>query len=790
MPRIHKAVVIGSGVMGMGIAAHLANVGISTLLLDLVPPELRDGDRASRNKLAATAKERMLKTKPSPLYSKDDLNLIRIGNIEDDLHQVSEADWVIEVIVENLQAKKDLLRKLEVHWRRGTIVSSNTSGVSIQAMAEGCSEEFRRHFLGTHFFNPPRYMKLMEIIPHPETDPGIVAFMREFSERTLGKGVVMAKDTPNFIANRIGTYGLMVTLDEMVKRELTVEQVDALTGSVLGRPKSATFRTLDLVGLDTFASVANNVYQQVSEDSEKAIFQLPAFLQQMVQNRLLGDKAGAGFYKKVKTEKGSELLALDYHTLEYRPKANVRFASLEAAKSAQSLKDKLRTLLYAQDPAGEFAWSITKKVLLYSAYNIPEIADDLVSIDQAMKWGFNWDLGPFELWDAIGVERSVSRMKEEGEKIPEWVDELVRSGTPSFYAQDHQRTLYFTVTGDRTAAPESERNINLKKLKEQKQTILSNSGASLIDLGDGVACLEFHSPHNAIGADIVHMVDRSLDEVSRNYKGLVIGNQGKNFCVGANLMMLLMEAQDENWFEIDQMVKAFQNMTMALKYFEKPVVSAPFGMTLGGGTEVCLPTCKIQASAETYMGLVEVGVGLIPGGGGNKELLLRHIEQVEMDGTIDLQPFVNRAFETIAMAKVSTSGKEARAMQLLSRADGMSVNQDHLLYDAKQSVLALSAAGYQRKHPKRIRVVGAPGHAVLKLGIYQMKCSGSISEHDEKIAKKLAAVLSGGDVPANTYVTEQYLLDLEREAFLSLCGEPKTQQRMQHMLLKGKPLRN
>lgn len=799
MPRIRKAVVIGSGVMGSGIAAHLANVGISTLLLDIVPTGITEEDRkkgwtedhpAFRNKLAAGAKEKMLQIKPSPLYSKEDIDFITVGNIEDHLHQAAEADWIIEVIVENLEAKQKLLQNLERFWKPGTIVSSNTSGVSIQAMVHACSHEFKKHFLGTHFFNPPRYMKLMEIIPHPETEPGIISFMQQFSEKVLGKGVVLAKDTPNFIANRIGTYGLLVALEEMIQREFTIEEVDELTGLVLGRPKSATFRTLDLVGLDTFASVASNVFNRVTDVSEKRCFQIPPFLQTMVQNRLLGDKTGGGFYKKVKTEKGSEILAIDYGTLQYRAKAKVKFAALESIKNIPSREEKLRSLLYSKDRAGEFVWTITKKMLLYSAGKIPEIADDIVAIDQAMKWGFNWEMGPFELWDMIGVERSVSRMKEEGDQIPGWVAEMLRAGIPSFYTSRQQQTLYFTMKGEQAAVPEPEQSINLSKLKEQKQTIFKNSGASLLDLGDGVACLEFHSPNNAIGGDIIQMVHRSLEEVSKNFLGLVIGNQGKNFCVGANLMMLLMEAQDENWFEIEQLVKDFQNMTMKLKYFEKPVVSAPFGMTLGGGTEVCLPTAKIQAAAETYMGLVEMGVGLIPGGGGNKELLLRMVQPMDIDGRVDLQPYVNRAFETIAMAKVSSSGKDAKSLGLLTDMDSMTVNKDYLLYDAKQSVLALHAMGYQPKQPKKLRVVGAPGLAVLKLGIYQMKCNGYISDHDEKMAKKLAHVLCGGDIAANSCVTEQYLLDLEREAFLSLCGEPKSQQRMEHMLLKGKPLRN
>lgn len=788
--KICKAAVIGSGVMGSGIAAHLANVGIMTYLLDIVPPGTMDKGQGSRNKLAQSAIEKMLKLKPSPLYSKEDARRIIPGNIEDDLHRVSEVDWVIEVVVEDLQVKKALFARLEPFWKPGTVVSSNTSGVSIHAMIEGCSPEFRKHFLGTHFFNPPRYMKLLEIIPNQDSDPEIVAFMRQFSERVLGKGVVMAKDTPNFIANRIGTYGLMVTLEEMVKNELTIEEVDALTGSVLGRPNSATFRTLDLVGLDTFTNVIQNVSKHVSDPAEKTVFTIPSFLSRMLENGWTGDKRGQGFYKKVKQPKGTDIFALDYRTAEYHPKSKVQLSSLERAKAALSLRERLQYLFSVKDKAGEFTWNITKRTLLYSAQKMGEIADDIVSVDEAMKWGFNWKLGPFELWDLIGVEKSVARMKAEGEQIPPFVQKLLESGKTSFYEKDEQQTLYFTIQGDLAKQPDSREVIQLDKLKAQNKMICQNNGASLLDLGDGVACLEFHSPNQAIGTDIIQMLYRSLDEVAKNYHGLVIASRGKNFCVGANLMRVLMEIQNGNWDEIDEMVKAFQNATLAIKYFGKPIVAAPYQMTLGGGTEICLPTAKIQAAAETYMGLVEVGVGLIPGGGGTKELLLRNLDQVDLDGKVDLQPYVNRTFETIAMAKVSTSAKEATTLGFLSSKDGIIVSQDFLLYDAKRAVLSLHEAGYQPKEPSPIRVVGTPGLAVLKTGIYHMKCNGYISEHDELIGKKLASVLSGGEIPANSYVTEEYLLDLEREAFLSLCGEPRTQERIQHMLLHGKPLRN
>jgi 3-hydroxyacyl-CoA dehydrogenase len=788
--KICKAAVIGSGVMGSGIAAHLANVGITTYLLDIVPSGEKDEDQKSRNRLAISAIEKMVKAKPSPLYAKEDAKRIIPGNIEDDLHRVSEVDWIIEVVVENLQVKKDLFARLEPYWKPGTVVSSNTSGVSIKQMIEGCTPAFRSHFLGTHFFNPPRYMKLLEIIPNPDSDPEIVTFMRDFSERVLGKGVVIAKDTPNFVANRIGTYGLMVTLDEMVKKELSIEEVDALTGSVLGRPNSATYRTLDLVGLDTFAKVIQNAASQVNDPAEKEVFAIPDFFTKLLENGWVGDKKGQGFYKKVKSQTGSKIYALDYRTGEYHSLNKVKFASLERAKAASSLREKLQLLFSSKDKAGEFTWSITKRILLYAADKIGEIAEDIVYIDQAMKWGFNWKLGPFELWDLIGVEKSVARMSAEGEQIPLFVKKLLENGKNSFYQKNEKRTLYFTIQGDLAKQQEPEEAIYLDRLKAQNKTICRNQGASLIDLGDDVACLELHSPNQAIGSDIIQMLYRSLDEVTQNYRGLVIASQGRNFCVGANLMLVLMEIQNGNWDEIERKVKGFQKATLAMKYFQKPIVSAPYQMTLGGGTELCLPTAKIQAAAETYMGLVEVGVGLIPSGGGTKELLVRQLEHVDFDGKVDLQPYVNRTFETIAMAKVSTSAKEAASLGFLFDRDGITVGQDFLLSDAKHSVLALHEMGYRPKKPSSIRVAGTPGLAVLKTGIYHMKCNGFISEHDELIGKKLAYVLSGGEIPANSIVTESYLLDLEREAFLSLCGEQRTQERIQYMLLHGKPLRN
>ncbi len=620
---IRKAAVIGSGVMGSGIAAHLANVGIPVYLLDIVPIQLLPDEEkkgltlehpAVRNRLAAGAKQALLKAKPSSLYSVDDAELIQIGNMGDDLHRLSEVDWIVEVVVENLAVKKKVLETIEAYRKPGTIVSSNTSGVSINEMVKDRTDEFKKHFLGTHFFNPPRYMKLLEIIPAYTTDSEIVHFLMDFGENVLGKGIVLAKDTPNFIANRIGTYGLMVTIHEMEKMGLRADAVDVITGPLMGRPKSASFRTLDLVGIDTFVHVANNVKDNSEDEEERRVFSIPTYVHEMVNKGWIGDKKKQGFYKKVITEKGKEIFVLDSTTMEYVPKAKYKSSSVEMAKQAKTLKDKLKTLVYGKDDAAQFAWSTLKQVLLYSANKLGEIADDIVNIDQAMKWGFNWELGPFEIWDAIGVEKSVKRMEEEGESIPPFVKLLLESGKSYFYDKVETKRFYLSTQGTFEQISENPKKMSLADLKEQKKVIKSNSGVSLIDIGDDVALLEFHSPNNAIATDIISMINQSAEEVSKNYRGLVIGNEAKNFSVGANLMMILMEAQDENWDELELMIRMFQDANMKLKYLDKPVVAAPFGMTLGGGAEVVFGADYVQAAAETYMGLVEVGVGVIPGG--------------------------------------------------------------------------------------------------------------------------------------------------------------------------------
>ncbi|WP_262177471.1 3-hydroxyacyl-CoA dehydrogenase/enoyl-CoA hydratase family protein [Saccharococcus sp. Marseille-Q5394] len=791
--QIKKAAVLGSGVMGSGIAAHLANIGIPVLLLDIVPTKLTEQeeaknltleDRQVRNKFAATALEKLLKQKPAPLAAKQNLSLIEVGNFEDDLEKLNDVDWIIEVIVENLDIKKSLYEKIDAVRKPGTIITSNTSGISIEAMAEGRSEDFQKHFLGTHFFNPPRYLKLLEVIPTAKTDESVLNFMLQFGEDRLGKGVVIAKDTPNFIANRIGTYGLLVTLREMEKRGYSIGEVDSVTGTLIGRPKSATFRTLDVVGLDTFMHVAKNAYDK-TEGEEQKVFELPAFMKKMIDNGWLGAKSKQGFYLK----EGKEILELDPETFEYGPTKKLKTPSIEMAKQQKGLANKVKTLVYAKDRTGEILWSILSPTLRYSAELNGEIADDIVAIDNAMKWGFGWQQGPFEIWDAIGVAKSVEKMKEENVAIPAFVQTMLDNGFESFYKEEEGEIFFYDGEGYQPVTV-NEKAINLKLYKKKHGVIKKNSGASLIDLGDGIALLEFHSQSNAIGLDIIQMINFAVDEVEKNFKGLVIGNQGKNFCVGANLAMILMEAQDDNTFELDYTIKAFQNAMMKIKYSRKPVVAAPFQMTLGGGAEVCLPAAHIQASMETYMGLVEVGVGLIPGGGGNVNLYTKHLKGLPNGVHVDYQYVANKVFETIAMAKVSTSAEEAKENNFLNFADGISVNPDHLIYDAKQAALALYEAGYTPPKKEKIPVTGDSGYATMLLGAEGMHLSGFISDHDLKIAKKLAFVLSGGKVPYGTLVDEQYMLDLEREAFLSLIQEPKSQQRMQHMLLKGKPLRN
>jgi len=806
---IKKCAVIGAGVMGATIAAQLANVGIETTLLDIVLPELTDNDKKKgltkdrkefRNKLAQNGLENTLKSKPASFYISEYAKLITIGNLEDDLRLLGDVDWIIEVVVERLDIKKSVFEKVETVLKSRTIISSNTSGIPAKAICEDRSENFRKNFAITHFFNPPRYMKLLEIVPGPDTLPEVIETLAETCEKVLGKGIVYAKDTPNFVANRIGTYGMLYVVKTMMDMGLTIEAIDKLTGPVIGHPKSASFRTADLVGLDTLLHVANNVYEGAPNDEKRETFQPPDFVKKMIENNMLGEKSGQGFYKKGKDSKGKKvILSLDYTTMEYSPQEKVKLASLEAAKNIPGTAQKIKSLYSAKDAAGQFTFTTLTETLIYSANRIPEIADDIVNVDNAMKWGFAWRMGPFEVWDAIGVGKSVEKMKEAGYQIPIWVQEMLDSGKESFYKKEAGKLYFYDLPSkDYKEVSVKPEIILLPSLKDREMKVAGNKGASLIDIGDGVACLEFHTKMNAMGDDIISMVMKSADIVSKDFQGLVIANHADNFSAGANLPLVLFSAQEEEWDELDWMIKQFQDSFMKLKYLDKPVVAAPAGMALGGGCEICMASDRVRFAAETYMGLVEVGVGLIPAGGGCKEVLIRNtgnLFEVQKGGIypkqIELMPFVARAFETIATAKVATSGPEAIKLGYLKSTDKMTANRDYLIEDAKKTVLAMNMEGYKTPRPlNEIRVAGENTFAMIKLGLWTMHESGYITEHDVTVSTKVGYVLCGGNVLEYTKVNEQYLLDLEREAFLSLCGEPKTQERIQHMLNTGKPLRN
>lgn len=795
---INRVVVIGTGVMGSQIAAHLANVGIQTWMIDIVPSHLTTEEqkkgltlqsRKVRNRIAETNKRKLKTMKPSPITSDKSLKLLFTGNLEDDLNVLSKADWIIEAVVENLDIKKDVWKKIDAYRKAGTLTSTNTSGISVEKIIAECSKDLRKHFVGTHFFNPPRYLKLLEIIPAKDTDPNVVQFIKSFAENKLGKGVVEAKNTPNFIANRIGTYGLLITVREMITHGYRIGEVDSITGRLIGRPKSATFRTLDIVGLDTFIYVANNV-RNYADGDEKEVFTVPAFIRKMQRKGWIGSKNGQGFYKKVKKNGENRIYELNIHTFEYEERTKLSTPAMKKAFNEKTVEGKLKALVYAsEDRAGDFLWNTLKRVLLYSARLVGEICDNIQSIDQAMKWGFGWELGPFEIWDAIGVRHSIKRMKREGEQIPDWIQTFVNNGNETFYKKEGEKNYYYS---DFKYVPykRSNKELDLYSLKQAGNVVKSNRSASLVDLGDGVVCLEFHSKNNAIGLDTIHMINESIELVQEKFEGLIIGNQGSNFCVGANLALLLMEAQDENYFELELVVRQFQKMTMNIKYAEKPIVVAPFNMTLGGGAEVTLPAAAVQASIETYIGLVEFGVGLIPGGGGTKELYLKRLRNAQEQTGANLLNLANHVYETIAMAKVSSSAQEGFEYGFFNASDKISVHSDHLLFDAKQKVISMVERGYAPPQKETIPVVGNAGYAAMLLGAKTLHVGGYASDHDLKIAEKLAYVLSGGRIKEGAYIDEELMLDLEREAFLSLIGEPKTQARMQHMLLKGKPLRN
>jgi 3-hydroxyacyl-CoA dehydrogenase len=803
MFRIEKAAVLGAGTMGAQIAAHLANAGITTLLLDVVPKEPTPEEAAKgltleskevRDRIARAGLEAARKAKPAAFFSEAAATLVSTGNFDDDLPRLKDCDIIIEAVVENLEIKRQLFGRVERVRKPGSVVASNTSGIPIRQIAEGFSEEFRAHFLGTHFFNPPRYLHLVELIRTEWTSPEVSCSVYGFLDRRLGKGVVVAKDRPNFIANRIGTFGAMVTLKTLEEDGYTFEEVDRMTGPALGRPKSATFRTFDIVGLDVLAHVARNLYEAVPDDEEREVYRLPEFVEQMVGRGILGDKTKGGFYQKRKGEDGGrDIWTLDVASLEYRPQQKAKLPALEAAKNIEDTRARVKSLVWGKERAGAFLWKTMSRVFAYAANRIPEIADTVVEVDRAMKWGFGWELGVFEAWDAIGVEKSVARLKEEGRAVPSNVQKMLDAGATSFYKTEGGREFYFDfASGVYAPVAEQPGVIVLKSVKERAGVIKKNAGASLIDIGDGVACLEFHSKMNSIGGDTLSMLKASLAEVEKNFVGLVVANQGQNFSVGANLMLVLLGAQEEDWDELDLAIRAFQQATMSLRYSPKPVVVAPFQMTFGGGCEMTLHADRARAAAETYIGLVEVGVGLIPAGAGTKEMLVRALDSIPPGVTeADPFPFIKRAFETIALAKVATSAAEARGLGFLREEDSYSMNADRLVADAKQEVLSLAAAGYtQPRQRTDVLALGNSALSTIKLGIHQMKRGGFISDYDAFIGEKLARILTGGDLNHETRVSEQYLLDLEREAFLSLCGQRQTQERIAHMLKTGKPLRN
>ncbi|HKX29226.1 MAG TPA: 3-hydroxyacyl-CoA dehydrogenase NAD-binding domain-containing protein [Blastocatellia bacterium] len=795
--QIKKAAVLGAGVMGAQIAAHLANAGIPCLLLDIVPRELTPEEQARgltlesrqvRNRIAQAGLDAAKKAKPAAFYSPEAANLVTPGNFDDDLPKLKDCDWVIEAIIENLQIKRSLFERVERHLHPTAIISSNTSGIPIAALAEGRSVNFRQRFLGTHFFNPPRYLYLLELITTPETDVRVSEAIADFCDQVLGKGIVRAKDTPNFIANRIGTFSMLDSLNVMLEGGYTTEEIDAITGTVIGHAKSASFRTLDLVGLDTFVHVAKNLYEAIPNDEKRESFRVPQFMQQMIEKKLLGDKTRGGFFKK----SGDVIQTLDLNTFEYRERQKPKFASLDAAKQIEQLEERLRTLVYAKDRAGEFLWRTVSESLIYAANRIPEIADDIVEVDNAMKWGFAHELGVFETWDAIGVETSVARLKEEGRRIPANVEKMLAGGAKSFYrTEDSVRHYFDFATGIYRPVRQPAGITILKSLKDRNQVIKKNSGASLIDLGDGVAIVEFHSKMNALGQDQIGMIQYALKEVEKNFAGLVIGNQGENFSAGANIMMILLAAQEGEWDELALAVRQFQNTTMSLRYSPKPVVVAPHHLTLGGGCEMVLHADRAVAAAETYIGLVEVGVGLLPGGGGTKEMAVRAAEAVEDLPTLDQFEVLKRNFEMTAMGKVATSATEAKHWGLMRKQDRQIANQRRVVEEAKQTVLTLVRQGYIPPQPRTdVLVLGEAALTKFKLGLHMMKRGGYISDHEVLIGTKIATVMSGGNLTRPTRVSESYLLDLEREAFVSLCGTKATQERIAHMLKTGKPLRN
>jgi 3-hydroxyacyl-CoA dehydrogenase len=804
---IEKVAVLGAGTMGARIAAHLANAGFPCYLLDIVPPELSaDEKRKSltlenpvvRNRIVLAGLDAAKKSRPAAFFTPETARLIAPGNFEDNLPWCGEVDWIIEAVAENLEIKRKLFERVEAVRKPGTIVTTNTSGLPIRLIAEGRSEDFQQHWAGTHFFNPPRYMKLAELIPGPKTLPGVMEALDEVCDLRLGKGVVIAKDTPNFIANRIGTFSLLNAIQQMLALDMTFDEVDALTGPAVGWPRSATFRTADIVGLDVLDHVIRNIYDSIPGDESREMFCVPPLIQEMMKRRWLGEKTGGGFYKRVKGAGGeSEILTLDWKTMEYRPQQKAKFGSIDAGKAIDDTRQRLPMLVSPAmdgtggDKANKFIWSALSETCLYAARRVPEIASTVVDVDRAMRWGFGWELGPFEIWDAIGVERMAKALERSGKRMPPLIAKVLPSANRSFYESEKGTTRYFDfASGALAPVPEPPGILILKSLKDRTAVVEENSGASLLDLGDGVLCCEFHAKMNAIGGDITSMLTLGIARLETEFEAMVIGNQAANFSAGANLMLLLMTAQEAEWDDIHLAVRQFQRVNLAIKYAPRPVVTAPQGMALGGGCEMNLHAARIQATAEAYIGLVEVGVGLIPAGGGSKEMLIRANEHAAGGDTLDLTHALRPIFENMATAKVSTSAEDARALGYLRPSDLISMNRDRQIADAKQTALAMVRAGYHPPAPAEIRILGEEFYALAKLAIHGMVRGEFATEFDGLVARKLAYILAGGSITAAQNVPEQYILDLEREAFVSLCGERKTQERIAHTLKTGKPLRN
>ncbi len=797
--KIKKVAVLGSGIMGSRIACHFANIGLEVLLLDISPKELTPEEKAKKltldhplvkNRIVNQSLQDSIRSKPSPLYLKEKAENIETGNFEDDLPKIKSADWVIEAIVENLEIKSALFEKVEKEVDPNAIISSNTSGIPINLIIEGRSEQFQKQFCGAHFFNPPRYLRLLEIIPTEKTDPDIVTFLVHYGDLYLGKETVICKDTPAFIANRIGIYSMMSGMHIIEEMGLTVNEVDKLTGPVIGRPKSATFRTLDVVGLDTAVKVAQGLSKGLKNDESSHVFELPKIVSQLYEKKWWGDKTKQGFYKKIKNKDGSsEILELDFKTLEYQPKGKIKLDILEKTKNVEDLKEKLKLTITAAGKEGEFYRRTFFDLFRYSSLRIPEIADNLYQIDQAVSTGFGWEMGPFETWDVMGVKTCLDQMKAMDLTPAKWVEEMLSAGKESFYHFKEGKKYFYDISSKSyQLIPGTDGLIMLDAFKESN-VVWSNAGTTLYDIGDGVLNLEFHTKMNSIGSEVVEGIQTSIEIAEKDFKGLVIGNEGQNFSAGANLSMIFMYAVDQEFDEINMMIREFQKTMTRARFSSVPVVSAPSGLALGGGCELSLHCDAIQAHAETYIGLVEFGVGLIPGGGGTKELTLRASDSYRPG-----DPELNRLqeyFMNIATAKVATSAEEARELYILNPTDRITLNRSRLLADAKQRVIELSEAGYTQPLMREdIKVQGRTGMAMFEAGITAMSYGNYISDHDAKIAKKLSYVMNGGDLTSPTKVSEQYLLDLEREAFLSLCGEQKTLERIQSILFKGKPLRN